>query len=85
MFCERKNVVLKKKSLRELKHILTEKSWSHLSPYVFPFLFLYLAIMPWRTGRPTSQAWESPLLCVHEYLTGPEPSGGPGGGTAHQT
>lgn len=75
----------KKKSLRGFKHILTEKSWSHLSPYVFPFLSLYLAIMPWHTGRPTSQEWESPILCIREYLTGPEPSGGPGRGTAHQT
>jgi len=61
-----KSRVKKKKSLREFTHILTEKSWSHLSPYAFPFLFLYLATMPWHTGRPTSQGWESPVPRVCE-------------------
>lgn len=40
--------------------------------------------MPWHTDSPGSQGCESPVLCMHEYLTGPKPSGGPVGATAHQ-
>lgn len=46
---------------------------------MFPFLFLYLVIVAWHQGRPTSQGWESPVLCLLEFLAGPEPLGVPGG------
>lgn len=32
------------------------------------FFFLYFAILPWPTGRPTSQGWESPAWWVCGWL-----------------
>lgn len=78
MFCKQKKVALKRKkawgnliTFWQKKKLVTLLSL-HIS-FSFP-VFTY-----WHRG------WESPVLCVREYLTGPEPSEGPGGAMAHQT